>query len=107
MQLQSALHTGKTPGELFAFSIFRPLKMLVSPIVFLLSVYAATVYSYAYLCFTTFPRVFEDQYGFGSGASGDTRMSAGEQEIYAQQGFPVRGPFGWTQWVPSPSTYYS
>ncbi|KAI9147176.1 cycloheximide resistance protein [Paramyrothecium foliicola] len=68
--LRSALDKGKTPRQLFAFSILRPFKMLLSPIVFLLSTYAATSYSYAYLCFTTFPRIFEDQYGFGSGASG-------------------------------------
>ncbi|PWY82928.1 MFS general substrate transporter [Aspergillus heteromorphus CBS 117.55] len=68
--LRSALDTGRTPRELFTFSIWRPLKMLLSPIVFALSLYAAVVYSYMYLCFTTFPLVFADQYGFGSGASG-------------------------------------
>ncbi|GKT42989.1 MFS transporter prlG [Colletotrichum spaethianum] len=68
--LRSALDTGKTPSQLFAFSILRPFKMLISPIVFLMSAYAATVFSYAYLCFTTFPRIFKDQYGFGSQASG-------------------------------------
>lgn len=75
--LRSALDTGKTPRRLFAFSIFRPLKMLISPIVFLLSAYAATVFSYAYLCFTTFPRIFKDQYGFGSGASGLASIGLG------------------------------
>ncbi|KAH7305589.1 cycloheximide resistance protein [Stachybotrys elegans] len=67
----------KKPGQLFAFAILRPLKMLVSPIVFLMSAYAATVFSYAYLCFTTFPRVFGDQYGFGSGASGLANIGIG------------------------------
>lgn len=75
--LRSALDTKKTPRQLFAFSILRPLKMLVSPIVFLMSAYAATVFSYAYLCFTTFPRVFKDQYAFGSGASGLTSIGIG------------------------------
>ncbi|OHW97282.1 cycloheximide resistance protein [Colletotrichum incanum] len=75
--LRSALDTGKTPSQLFAFSIFRPLKMLISPIVFLMSAYAATVFSYAYLCFTTFPPIFKDQYGFGSGASGLTTIGLG------------------------------
>jgi MFS family permease len=75
--LRSALHSGKTPRQLFAFSIRRPLKMLISPIVFLLSVYAATVFSYAYLCFTTFPRIFEDQYSFSSGASGLASLGLG------------------------------
>ncbi|KND89836.1 putative transporter [Tolypocladium ophioglossoides CBS 100239] len=75
--LRSALDTGKTPRELFAFSILRPLKMLLSPIVFMLSLYAAVVYSYLYLCFTTFPLVFGGQYGFGSGASGLATIGLG------------------------------
>lgn len=75
--LRSVLDTGKTPRELFAFSILRPLKMLTSPIVFLLSLYAALVYSYLYLAFTTFPRVFGGQYGFGSGASGLATLGLG------------------------------
>lgn len=77
--LRSALEdTSKTPRQLFAFSILRPLKMLISrPIVFLMSAYAATAFSYAYLCFTTFPRVFRDQYAFGSGASGLTSIGLG------------------------------
>lgn len=75
--LRSALDTGKTPKKLFAFAILRPFKMLVSPIVFLLSAYSAVVYSYAYLCFTTFPRVFKVQYGFGSGPSGLASMGLG------------------------------
>ncbi|KAJ0343290.1 hypothetical protein COL922a_000018 [Colletotrichum nupharicola] len=75
--LRSALDTSKTPGQLFKFAILRPPKMLVSPIIFLMSAYAATVFSYAYLCFTTFPRIFKDQYGFGSGASGLTSIGIG------------------------------
>lgn len=75
--LRSALDTGKTPRELFYFSILRPLKMLMSPIVFLLSLYAAIVYSYLYLSFTTFPMVFGDQYGFGSGPSGLATLGLG------------------------------
>jgi hypothetical protein len=47
------------------------------PIVFLLSAYAATVYSYAYLCFTTFTRIFKDQYGFSSEASGLATVGLG------------------------------
>lgn len=36
--LRSALDTGRTPQQLFKFSIVRPLKMLfLSPIVFLMS----------------------------------------------------------------------
>jgi MFS family permease len=77
VHLRSALDTGKTPRELFAFSIFRPLKMLLSPIVFILSLYAAVVYGYLYLCFTTFEVVFSGQYGFGSGESGLATLGLG------------------------------
>ncbi|KXJ85067.1 major facilitator superfamily domain-containing protein [Microdochium bolleyi] len=76
--LRSALDKGdKTPRQLFAVAIMRPFKMLLSPVVFLQSAYAAVVYSYAYLCFTTFPRVFRDQYGFGSGAAGLASLGLG------------------------------
>lgn len=77
LDLRSALDTNKDPRKLFAFSILRPLKMLVSPIIFLMAVYAATVFSYAYLCFTTFPRIFKEQYDFGSAASGLTSIGLG------------------------------
>lgn len=77
VSLRSALDAGKTPRKLFAFSILRPLKMLLSPIVFLLSLYAAVVYSYLYLCFTTFETVFGGQYGFNSGESGLATLGLG------------------------------
>ncbi|KJR81437.1 Major Facilitator Superfamily protein [Sporothrix schenckii 1099-18] len=70
LRYKSKLDSGRTPRQHFAFSIGRPLKMLLVPVVFLQSLYAAVVYSYLYLCFTTFPAVFGNQYGFGSGASG-------------------------------------
>lgn len=76
--LRSALDTGKEPKELFQFSLVRPLKMLfMSPIVFLLSLYMATIYGYLYLLFTTFPRVFEGQYGFSNGSVGLTYLGTG------------------------------
>jgi hypothetical protein len=76
--LRSALDTGRDPKELLKFSIVRPLKMLVlSPIVFIMSLYQAAIYGYMYLLFTTFPRVFQGQYGFSSGSIGLTYMGAG------------------------------
>ncbi|MCJ1314537.1 hypothetical protein MMC25_008219 [Agyrium rufum] len=78
MNLRSALDTGKSPKDLFKFSISRPLKMLVfSPIVFLLSLYMALVYGTLYLLFTTFPRVFGDQYAFSNGSIGLTYLGTG------------------------------
>lgn len=76
-KLRSALDTGRTTHELFRCTIFRPFKLLLMPIVFLLSLYTATVYSYLYLCFTTFPQVFGIQYGFGSGPSGLATIGLG------------------------------
>jgi hypothetical protein len=76
--LRSALDTGRDPKELFETSIVRPIKMLfLSPIVFLMSLYMATIYGYLYLMFTTFPRVFEGQYGFANGSVGLTYLGAG------------------------------
>lgn len=75
---RSALDTGKTARELFAFSIFRPLKMLfLSPIVFVVSLYASLTYGYLYLCFTTFPRVYQGQYQFSLGESGLSYLGVG------------------------------
>ncbi|EXJ62308.1 hypothetical protein A1O7_02742 [Cladophialophora yegresii CBS 114405] len=63
-KLRSALQSSKTPGQLIFFSVVRPTKMLVlSPIVFGLSLYIAVVYGYLYLLFTTMTFVFRDQYG--------------------------------------------
>jgi hypothetical protein len=56
--------------ELFKRTIFRPLRMLVSPIVFLLSLYMAFVYGLLYLLFTTISEVFVSIYGFSQGISG-------------------------------------
>ena len=78
LKLKSKLDSGKTPAEMFAFSIVRPIKMLfLSPIVLLLSTFAATVYGYMYLCFTTFPAIFEQQYEFSSGSSGLSYLGIG------------------------------
>ncbi|KAH6870108.1 major facilitator superfamily domain-containing protein [Alternaria rosae] len=77
LRLRSTLDTGRMPSSLFVFSITRPLKMLLSPIVFLLSLYAAIVYSYLYLCFTTFEIVFYGQYGFSSGEAGLATLGIG------------------------------
>jgi len=76
--LRSVLDTDKDPKELFKRSIFRPLKMLfLSPIVFLLSLYMATIYGYMYLLFTTFPRVFQGQYHFSDGSVGLAYLGVG------------------------------
>lgn len=78
MNLRSALDTGRSPRDLFIFSIVRPTKMLfLSPIVFLLSLYVGVVYGYLYLLFTTISSVFEDQYGFSQGSVGLSYLGIG------------------------------
>ncbi|KAF2109038.1 major facilitator superfamily domain-containing protein [Lophiotrema nucula] len=76
--LRSALDTGRNPKQLFQIAIVRPLKMIfLSPIVFLISLYMASVYGYMYLMFTTFPRIFEGQYKFSAGSVGLTYLGIG------------------------------
>ncbi|KAJ5456894.1 hypothetical protein N7530_012168 [Penicillium desertorum] len=76
--LRSALDTGRTPKELFLYSIVRPTKMLFrSPIVFLLSLYVGVIYGYLYLLFTTITSVFQQQYNFSQGAVGLTYLGMG------------------------------
>lgn len=76
--LRSALDTGRTPKDLFMFSIVRPTKMLfLSPIVFLLSLYVGVIYGYLYLLFTTISQVFEVQYGFSQGSVGLSYLGIG------------------------------
>ncbi|KAH8646838.1 major facilitator superfamily domain-containing protein [Xylariales sp. PMI_506] len=76
--LRPARHTGESGVAYIASAMGRPLKLLFgSPIVFLLSLYGATIYSYLYLCFTTFPRVFQGQYGFSVGSTGLVYLGIG------------------------------
>lgn len=63
--LKSKFDLGITPAALMKHSIIRPMKMLIfSPIVLASSVYMAFIIGLTFLFFTTFPQVFEQQYGF-------------------------------------------
>nr|A0A089FRP6.1 RecName: Full=MFS transporter prlG; AltName: Full=Pyrrolocin biosynthesis protein G [fungal sp. NRRL 50135]AIP87507.1 putative MFS transporter [fungal sp. NRRL 50135] len=67
-----------TPAQLLARATIRPTKMLLmSPIVFLLSVYCAFMFGLTYLLFTTFPAVFEETYGFAADVSGLAYLGLG------------------------------
>lgn len=77
-KLRSVYDVGKSSGALFQFSIVRPVKLLfLSPILLSLSLFVATVYGYIYLLFTTFPTVFEGQYGFSNSSSGLVYLGTG------------------------------
>ncbi|TVY82541.1 Efflux pump radE [Lachnellula suecica] len=75
--LRSALTLDLPPRELFKRTIFRPIKMFLSPIVLLLSTYMAFVYGILYLLFTTITDVFIDTYGFSQGTSGLAYLGLG------------------------------
>ncbi|KAJ5675971.1 MFS general substrate transporter [Penicillium macrosclerotiorum] len=64
-------HTLQTKREMFVTSLARPFKLLFrSPIVALMSTFAAISYGYLYLMFTTITSIFEDVYGFSTGIAG-------------------------------------
>ena len=70
--------TTKNASQLFLRAILRPTKILIfSPIVLLLSLFCAVVFGMIILLFTTFPAVFNVQYGFGPGVSGLAYLGLG------------------------------
>ena len=76
--LVSKMDRGLTPRQLFLRAIVRPTKLLIlSPIVLLLSLLCAFVFSLLFLLFTTFPTVFEEQYHFSPGVSGLSYLGLG------------------------------
>ncbi|KAE8353419.1 major facilitator superfamily domain-containing protein [Aspergillus coremiiformis] len=61
----------KITKEVFINALARPMKLLFrSPIVFLLSLFAAVTYGYLYLMFTTLAPIFKTTYNFSSGLAG-------------------------------------
>lgn len=69
---------GLTPNQLLKLSLLRPLKLMVlSPMVTSLSIFAGVAFGLVFLQITTFPLVFEEQYGFGTGTSGLAYLGLG------------------------------
>lgn len=61
-----------------AGALGRPAKLLVkSPILLVMSLYVAFIFGTTYLLFTTFPDVFEGQYGFTVATSGLAYLGLG------------------------------
>jgi MFS family permease len=76
--LRSALQSNVTGRQLLILSLKRPFKLLfVSPIVLSLSALMGINYAYLYLCFTTFPIVFQEVYNFSEGISGLAYLGLG------------------------------
>lgn len=77
---------GISPPALLKLSIVRPMKMLLlSPIVFLLSLYMAIIYGYLYLLFTTMSDIFHNTYHFSSSNVGLAYLGlgVGVRSLYA------------------------
>ena len=78
LKAQTDLDANRTPSQIFARAIIRPLRLLfLSPTVSILSAYVGIVYGFMYLLFTTFPLVFQVQYGFDTGEIGLTYVGLG------------------------------
>ncbi|KAI2621772.1 MFS general substrate transporter [Hypoxylon sp. NC1633] len=78
VKLVSKLDLKLSPREILIRSIVRPIKMgIFSPITLLLSLYGGMVFGLIFLLFTTFPSVFEGQYGFSAGTSGLAYLGMG------------------------------
>ncbi|KAI2470239.1 MFS general substrate transporter [Annulohypoxylon bovei var. microspora] len=76
--LTSKLGSKLPPRELLARSVVRPVKMIIfSPITLLLSLYGGVIFGLVFLLFTTFPSIFEGQYGFSPGSSGLAYLGLG------------------------------
>ncbi|KAF2173644.1 hypothetical protein M409DRAFT_61965 [Zasmidium cellare ATCC 36951] len=76
--LRSAQDSGLSKKDLILRALVRPFKMLfLSPIILLMSIYAAFVYGILYLLYTTFTFVFTENYGFSSSNVGLTYIGSG------------------------------
>lgn len=70
--------TKPSTDSLLLTSLIRPLKMLVlSPLVFFLSLYIAFVFGTVYLLYTTIPSVFKHTYGLNSSQIGLVYIALG------------------------------
>ncbi|RJE25314.1 Major Facilitator Superfamily [Aspergillus sclerotialis] len=88
--LTSKMDLKRSPREMLVRAIIRPAKMLIfSPVVLLLSLYAALVYGLMYLLFATIPSVFGEQYGFNPGTAGLAYLGLGLGMMFALGIFAV------------------
>lgn len=68
----------QTPRDMLLRALMRPTKMLIfSPIVLSLSLYGAMLFGLIFLLSTTFPTLFEEQYGFSVGIAGLAYLGLG------------------------------
>jgi multidrug resistance protein len=108
LKAQTDLDANRTPSQIFGRAIIRPVRLLfLSPTVSILSVYVGIVYgfmlvkhnpsdqqvvrpnfliNFRYLLFTTFPLVFQAQYGFDTGEIGLSYVGLGIGSIVGLAG---------------------
>jgi hypothetical protein len=80
--LRSKSDLGCSPNQILGHALIRPIKLLLfSPIVILPCVAAAIMFGYLYILITTFPTVFEKQYGFSTGMVGVSYLGIGGGNI--------------------------
>jgi len=67
-----------SPRRLFLRTIILPIRLLLfSPIILFLSIFIAIVFGYLQVLNTTFPYVFQDQYGFSESLTGLSYLGLG------------------------------
>ena len=82
--LRSKLALPSTPIQILGRALVRPTMLLIrSPIVLVLSLYVGLIFGIMYLLFTTFPTVFEGQYGFTTATSGLVYLGLGFAMVVA------------------------
>ncbi|RDW63791.1 MFS multidrug transporter [Coleophoma cylindrospora] len=86
--LKSKLAHTLTPRQVLVQALGRPTILLLrSPVLLVISLYVSLVFGLMYLLFTTFPDVFEGQYGFNTSTSGLVYLGLGVALIIAMFAF--------------------
>jgi hypothetical protein len=86
----SGHHQSSSTMQNLRTSLLRPLKLMVlSPIVFGLSLYIAFIFGVVYLLYTTIPTVFADTYGWNTGETGFPYIALGAGNLLAWLFFTI------------------
>jgi MFS family permease len=73
------------------YNLLAPFRLLLSPVVFFISAYIATIYGCLYLLFTTVTHVFQDVYGWSTELSGLSYIGLGLGFLTGQAAFGLLG----------------
>ncbi|KAE8364405.1 major facilitator superfamily domain-containing protein [Aspergillus caelatus] len=75
--LQIPLKESESHWQVLRRGISRPMKLCLSPIIMILSLYNSICYTYMYYMITTFPTLFGEEYGFNTGEVGLAYIAQG------------------------------